>query len=102
MTWDEVRWHEEFTRLGPEAVGFRYANRMAILDNAPEAPPSALVEAWLTQSRKAAERRERRRFWVTSLVGIIAAVAACIAAWPIVKEWEWVKELLGLLAAALR
>jgi hypothetical protein len=40
--------------------------------------------AWLREQRDPDELREAGRFWGMRILTLIAAVAACIAAWPII------------------
>ena len=44
-------------------------------------------EAKAQEERENARRLENRRFIASLFVSIIAAVAAVIAAWPVIKEW---------------
>ena len=40
---------------------------------------------WLQEKRQARDRREAVRFWLTFIPVVIAAAAAVVAAWPIVR-----------------
>jgi hypothetical protein len=40
---------------------------------------------WLNEKDLAARRREGFRYWFMIALTAVAAVAACIAAWPIIK-----------------
>jgi hypothetical protein len=42
---------------------------------------------WLREQRDRDERRDAVRFWGMLFLTFVAAVAACIAAWPIIKNW---------------
>jgi hypothetical protein len=42
---------------------------------------------WLKEQEYEQRRRETMRYWFMLVVAIVAAIAAVIAAWPIVKEW---------------
>jgi type IV secretory pathway component VirB8 len=47
------------------------------------------AKEWMHEQEIKLERRESWRFWSMLLFTLIAAVAACIAAEPIVKDWIW-------------
>jgi hypothetical protein len=42
---------------------------------------------WISEQERKQRRRETWRYWTTVWLMLIAAIAACIAAWPIVKGW---------------
>jgi len=42
---------------------------------------------WLAEEEHKVSRREANRYWSMLGFTIVAAVAASIAAWPVVKEW---------------
>jgi hypothetical protein len=42
---------------------------------------------WLAEQEHKQHRRETGRYWFMLAIAIVAAVAACIAAWPIVEGW---------------
>jgi hypothetical protein len=42
---------------------------------------------WLAEEERKTSRREAMRYWWMLAFTIVAAVAASIAAWPVVKEW---------------
>jgi hypothetical protein len=52
-------------------------------------PPAGRHEAleWLSEQEGKRRRRETRRYWFMFVFTLVAAIAACIAAWPIVKGW---------------
>jgi hypothetical protein len=50
-------------------------------------PSRGFVEKWLREQEAATQRKERRRFGWMLGVGIVAAVAATIAAWPEIKSF---------------
>jgi hypothetical protein len=89
----ECRWLEEMERLGPENVRLRFAHRMAVTDVSPY-PEAAFVQAWLQKKQAQAERLQTGRFqsvrrWTiaAAIAGIIAAIGAIIAAWPVLFPW---------------
>jgi hypothetical protein len=55
---------------------------MPITDNPPY-PDTDFVQRWLAkQNRKAKLQTD-----ILTAVAVVAAIAACVAAWPVVKEW---------------
>ena len=40
---------------------------------------------WLAEQDRATARREAFKYWAMLILTLIAAVAACVAAWPVVK-----------------
>jgi hypothetical protein len=51
---------------------------------------------WLAVEERRADRREAVRFRWMLLFTVVAAVAASIAAWPVIKEWSVVTQLLSI------
>jgi hypothetical protein len=49
-------------------------------------PPGEALE-WLSEQEGKQRRRETWRYWIMLWLTLVAAIAACIAAWPIVKGW---------------
>jgi hypothetical protein len=95
---DEARMRAKLDRLGPEEVRSRLARTttfdpleaVPIDDEPPPWPTRQLVEDWLCEKRVAADRLQtsNRRWTIAAAVaGIVAALAAIIAAWPVVKEF---------------
>ena len=87
---DEERWRAALGRLDPMVVRLKLLNYgpgldtpvLGIVDNAPH-PTVRFVEAWLSSLEAAGRRRETRRFWCVLIIALISAIAACIAAYPI-------------------
>jgi type IV secretory pathway component VirB8 len=50
---------------------------------------SLQARAWVREQEIRLERYDRLRFWSMLIFTFIAAVAACIAAEPILKDWIW-------------
>jgi hypothetical protein len=73
--------------LGEDVVGHRLANRMPIGDTPENNPPYELARAWLSERAAARQSTERFRFWTVLIIAVISAIAAIIAAWPVVKAW---------------
>jgi type IV secretory pathway component VirB8 len=82
---DEYRQYLDI--LGEDVVRHRLANRMPIGDKAENNPPYELARTWLTEKAKARNKVENRRFWIILIIAIISAVAAGIAAIPVVQSW---------------
>ena len=80
-------YREHLEELGEDVVRYRLGNRMAIGNKAENNPPPEFAGAWLTEKAKARRRAESRRFWAVMIVAVISAVAAIIAAQPVVKSW---------------
>jgi type IV secretory pathway component VirB8 len=78
--------HEQLERLGEDVVRHRLANRMPIGDGADNLPYD-VARAWLAEKATARARVERRRYMILLVVAIISAVAAVIAAIPVLKSW---------------
>jgi hypothetical protein len=89
----EKRWLEQMEELGVETVHARFVNRMAVTDLGPY-PEGDFVQRWLINKRQEAWYRSWARYWFSIFVAAVAAVASCIAAWPVMQEWAWVKSLL--------
>ena len=79
---EEHRWLGEMERLGYPIVAARFANRVAVIDMMPYPEPD-FVQAWLHRKERAANRRLA---WLVS-IATITMIAACVAAWPVVKQW---------------
>jgi hypothetical protein len=80
-------YREHLEELGEDVVRYRLGNRMPIGNKAENNPPPEFAGAWLTEKAKARRRAEGRRFWAVMIVAIISAVAAIVAAQPVVKSW---------------
>jgi hypothetical protein len=44
-------------------------------------------EAWRCNKKRAAKIRNALLYGVSLSVSIVAMIAACIAAWPVINEW---------------
>jgi hypothetical protein len=49
------------------------------------------AQEWMAEQQRKLEFRESIRYWLMLIFTFIAAVAATIAAWPVVKDWLVVK-----------
>jgi hypothetical protein len=69
-------------KLGLETVRQRQTQRLPVTDAMPY-PEADFVLGWI------AEKERPVKIWRAVLAGaaIVAAVAACIAAWPVIKGW---------------
>jgi hypothetical protein len=78
----ETKWLADMERIGPTIIQTRLANRMAITDVGPY-PDADFVRAWLHKKERAA----KRGVIINIFVAVITMIAACIAAWPILRSW---------------
>jgi hypothetical protein len=53
----------------------------------PDHEESLQARAWVREQEIRSEGYDRWRFWSMLIFTFVAAVAACIAAWPILKDW---------------
>jgi hypothetical protein len=96
---DEARWRAALNRLGPDGVRARLArttsfgpDEMVEIGELMPLPTRQFVEAWLHRNERRQRRIDTWRFRITMLLALVAAVAAVIAATPIIKAW-WVARL---------
>jgi hypothetical protein len=82
-------YREAMERLGEDVVRMRLANRMPISDRPEDNPPPAFANIWLIQKAAARKKAESVKFWLGIFVGVVAAVAAIVAAAPVVRSWIW-------------
>jgi hypothetical protein len=82
----EPRWREALEKLGEDVVLHRLANRMPIGDGADNLPYD-VARAWL--AKRATRRRmvDSVRFWIILIVAVVSAIAAVIAALPVINGW---------------
>ena len=85
MSDDVYRQHLE--KLGEDVVRHRLANRMAIGDRPENNPPYEFVHIWLGAKVAKRRRAENWRYGIVLTVAVISAIAAGIAAWPVIKSW---------------
>jgi hypothetical protein len=84
---DDKVYREHLEALGEDVVRYRLGNRMPI-GNKPENNPSPeFAGAWLAEKAKARIRKDNFRFWVIFIVAVVSAIAAVIAALPVIKSW---------------
>ncbi len=84
---NEKVYREHLEELTEGVVLYRLGNRMAIGDKPENNPPYEFARAWLIEKEKARSKRENFRFWIILIVAVISAVAAIIAAVPVVNSW---------------
>jgi hypothetical protein len=94
---DEARWRAALDQLGPKDVRTRLAeltsfdpNEMVEIGELMPMPSRQFVEAWLHRRERGQRRIDDWRFRIMLLLAVIAAVAAIIAAIPIIQTW-WVR-----------
>jgi hypothetical protein len=75
---------ETMTALGEAIVSARVANRLPIGNRPEDNPPPEMTRIWLEETRKRRERIEGFKYWASIIIGIIAAAAAVVAAFPVV------------------
>jgi hypothetical protein len=95
-------YREHLEELGEDVVRYRLGNRMAIGNKAENNPSPEFAGAWLTEKAKARSRKENFRFWAILIVAVISAIAAVIAAAPVIKSWIGWQAKPQSLAASLR
>jgi hypothetical protein len=78
----EEVWRSDMEQLGRDVVRTRFIARMPITDRMPY-PDSNFVQNWLDQKDQIAKIRTA----LVTAVSVVAMIAACIAAWPVVKGW---------------
>jgi hypothetical protein len=87
---ERQNWRKAFAMIGPEQLRLRLEFRRG------ELPPEYAREAeiWLLEKDAEKAATEQKRFrkvlrWaiIAGVAGILAAIPAWIAAWPVVKEW---------------
>jgi hypothetical protein len=87
------RWYQELERLGPDNVRARVAQHDAGSAGALRgvgAEPNltkGFAEDWLRYRDERESKKATRRFWITTTVALISAIAAIIAASPVLREW---------------
>jgi hypothetical protein len=45
------------------------------------------AEDWLRYRDEKESKKATRRFWITTTFALVSAIAAMIAAWPVLREW---------------
>jgi len=76
-----------FESMGTDAVRIDLLRGFEGNERIPRGPARQEALEWLTEEDGRRHRRETRRHWTIMLFTAIAAIAACIAAWPIVESW---------------
>ena len=79
-------YREALERLGEDVVRHRLANRMPIGDGAENLPYDE-ARAWLAEKATERRRTESRRYRTILIIAIVSAVAAVIAALPVLRSW---------------
>ena len=79
-------YRQALEKLGEDVVRHRLANRMPIGDGS-ESLPYDEAKAWLAERAAARRAAENVRFWIILIVAIVSAVAAIIAALPVIASW---------------
>ena len=89
-TEQEAQWCKAFEMIGPETLRLRLEHRR----NEYHGEYGRAAEVWLLEKDAEATALDRKRFrkilgWAITagVAGILGAIAAWVAAWPIMKEW---------------
>jgi hypothetical protein len=80
-------YRQQLEKLGEDVVRHRLANRMAIRDRPENNPPYEFVHIWLGAKVAKRRRAETWRHGIVLTVAVISAIAAGIAAWPVIQSW---------------
>jgi hypothetical protein len=80
-------YREEMEGLGEDVVRHRLASRMQVSDRPENNPTPEFANMWLAEKQRARKSAENRRFWIVAVVTFISALAAVIAAAPVVRSW---------------
>jgi type IV secretory pathway component VirB8 len=75
----------KFKKLGLQYVRKDIGFGFSIADE----QETAEAKEWMHEEETKLARRESWRFWSMLIFTLIAAVAACIAAVPVIKDWIW-------------
>ena len=76
-----------FESMGVDAVRTDLLRAFEGNQKIPPGPGRHQALEWLSEQERKQRRRETRRYWFMFVFTLVAAGAACIAAWSIVKEW---------------
>ena len=84
----ERQWRDALEELGPENVRLRLAqtDTGSILSGYGDLK-KRYAERWLAEKDRGEVKRRERWNWATIIVALVAAVAAIVAAWPVVQSW---------------
>jgi hypothetical protein len=74
-----------FESMGVDAVRIDLLSGFEGNVKIPRGPARDEAKEWLGEEERKQRRRERLMLGLT----VVAAVAASIAAWPIIKDWLW-------------
>ena len=80
------RYRTELEKLGEDVVRYRISNRMPISDGSDNLPYDE-AKAWLAEKAAVRQRAENFRYWTVLVVAVISAIAAIVAALPVVRSW---------------
>ena len=87
------RWYEELERLGPENVRIRAIQQGggsagSIMGLGKELQVTkGFVEDWLMYRDAQRSRQASSQFIIATTVSAVAAIAASISAWPVIRGW---------------
>jgi hypothetical protein len=76
-----------FQQMGTDAVRIDLLRGFEGNERIPRGPARQEALDWLAEQDGKQRRRETRHYWGIVVLTAIAAIAACIAAWPIIEGW---------------
>lgn len=76
-----------FESMGVDAVRTDLLRAFEGNQRIPPGPGRHQALEWLSEQERKQRRRETWHYWFMFVFTLVAAIAACIAALPIVKEW---------------
>jgi hypothetical protein len=76
-----------FESMGVDAVRTDMTRAFEGNMKIPPGPGRHEAVAWLSEQERKQRRRDAWRYWFMFVLTAVAAVAASIAAWPIIKDW---------------
>jgi hypothetical protein len=82
----EERWRADMERLGLEEVRRLRARKIVAIGKEPN-PDVPFIDAWIKKKVRAGRWRAAWGYGIALFVSIVAMVAACIAAWPVIEGW---------------
>jgi hypothetical protein len=76
-----------FESMGVDAVRTDLLRAFEGNQRIPPGPGRQQALEWISEQERKQRRRETLRYRIMVVFTVVAAIAACIAAWPVVKEW---------------
>lgn len=86
----EAQWRKGFEKIGPDMLWLQLVDTRIVSDTR----YIRCAQAWILEKEAEKATIETKRFqkvlrWaiIASVAGVLAAIAAWVAAWPIIKAW---------------